>query len=102
MSSVTTPQVLVAIGMIALLVYLTRISGYLLGLRIRHIGTLRPVLEALPGCAIIAILVPALRDGTLLDLVALVSVVSIMWFTNSVVLATVVGLGLLVVGANLG
>lgn len=102
MNPVPVSQILLAIALVALLVYLTRISGYLLGLRIRHIGALRPVLEALPGCAIIAILVPALRQGSLLDLVAMVSVVGIMWFTKSVVLATVVGLGLLVVGANLG
>lgn len=101
MNPITTSSVLIAIGLIAVLVYLTRISGYLLGLRIRHIGTLRPVLEALPGCAIIAILVPALRNGSLMDLLAMISVVGLMWVNNSVVLATVVGLGLLLVGHQL-
>ena len=48
---IDSKEVLIAIAMIAVIVYLSRVGGYLLGLQVRHIGGLRPVLEALPGCA---------------------------------------------------
>ena len=77
------------------IVYLTRMGGYFLGLQVRHIGRLRPVLEALPGCALMAILVPAVRQGSLLEFCVLIVVLGLMWFTDNVVLATVAGMGLL-------
>ena len=49
-------SVLVAIGMMAAIVYATRLGGYLVGLQLRHITWLRPIPEALPGCAFMAIL----------------------------------------------
>ena len=82
--------------MMGVIVYLTRVSGYLVGLQLRHIGWLRPVLEALPGCAIMAILVPAARQGSVAEALALGSVLGIMWITDSVVLATLSGLAILV------
>ncbi len=88
-------DVLLVIGAMALVVYLTRVSGYLLGLQVRHIGSLRPVLETLPGCALVAILAPAAWRGSVVELVALASVIALMWFTDSVVLASVVGVGIL-------
>jgi uncharacterized membrane protein len=83
---------------IASIVYLTRVSGYLVGQRLRHISGLQPVLETLPGCAMMAILVPAVRQGNLVDLVSLVVVVGLMWKTDNVVLATVAGMLILVLG----
>lgn len=77
---------------IALVVYLTRIAGYLLGQRLRHIGRLRPVLEALPGCALMALIVPAVYRGSLIDLSALVFVVIVMWKWDNIVAATFGGL----------
>ena len=49
----------------------------------------------LPGCAIMVILVPAAKQGAVIDFVALGLVIGIMWFTRSVALASVVGLGVL-------
>lgn len=100
MDSVPIHSAVLVIAMMAVLVYLTRIGGYLVGQRIRHIGALRPVLEALPGCAIIAIVVPALYRGSMIDALALACVVLIMWFSNSVALATMIGLGVLLVGGG--
>ena len=91
-------NILIAIAMMASIVYLSRVSGYLIGLQFRHIGRLRPVLEALPGCAIMAILVPAVRQGDVTDFVALLCVVGLMWKTDNVVIATVVGLIVLILG----
>lgn len=94
-------NVLLAIGLMAAIVYLTRACGYFIGLQFRHIGGLRPILEALPGCAIMAILLPAVRQGDLVDLLSLICVLGLMWKTDNVVLATVVGLAVLLFGAHL-
>lgn len=85
----------------AIVVYLTRAGGYLLGLQIKHIGRLRPVLEILPGCAFMAILVPAVRQGSLIDAIALAAVVGVMWKTDNVALASLLGLSVLMVGPAL-
>lgn len=94
-------SVLLAIGMMAAIVYLTRACGYFIGLQFRHIGGIRPVLEALPGCAIMAILLPAVRQGDLVDLLSLSCVLALMWKTDNVVLATVVGLAVLFSGTHI-
>lgn len=90
--------VLVTIAMMAAIVYATRLGGYLVGLQIRHIGWLRPVLEALPGCAFMAILVPAVRQGSVSEIIAMACVVGLMWLNDNVVVATVAGMVVLIVG----
>ena len=90
-----------AIALMALVVYLSRAGGYLVGLQFRHIGQLRPVLEALPGCALMAILAPAAWNGSPLEIVALFSVILLMWLTDSVIAASVIGLGILLGGDSL-
>ena len=87
--------------MVALIVYGTRISGYLVGQKLRHIKGLRPVLETLPGCAMMAILVPAVREGSLVDFIALGLVLGLMWVTNNVIVATISGLVFLLFGHQL-
>ena len=91
-------SILIAIGMMALIVYLTRLTGYFVGLQLRHIQGIRPVLEALPGCAFMAILVPATRSGSFSEIVAMACVVLIMWRSNNVMLATGTGLAILLLG----
>ena len=98
---VGSSEVLIAIAMVASIVYLSRVGGYLLGLQVRHIGGLRPVLEALPGCAFMAILVPVVRQGSPIEIIALLCVIGLMWKSNSVVLATTVGMSVLVLGEPL-
>ena len=93
--------VLVTISMMATIVYATRLGGYLVGLQIRHIGWLRPILEALPGCAFMAILVPAVRQGNIAEVTAMACVIGIMWKTDNVVIATVAGVIVLIVGEPL-
>jgi uncharacterized membrane protein len=97
---ISSKEVLIAIAMMASIVYLSRVGGYLLGLQVRHIGGLRPVLEALPGCAFMAILVPAVRQGNVIEIIALLCVIGLMWKTNSVVLATTTGMAVLVLGES--
>ena len=87
--------VLATIAMMAIIVYLTRITGYFVGLQLRHIRGIQPVLEALPGCAFMAILAPAVRQGTSSEILAMACVVLIMWRSNNVVIATSVGMAVL-------
>ena len=94
-------EVILTIAVVAAIVYATRLGGYLLGLQVRHIGWIRPVLETLPGCALMAILVPALRRGNLIELAAMLSVVGIMWKTDNVIIATVTGMSVLIFGEKL-
>lgn len=89
---------LLAIAMMAAIVYLTRVTGYFIGLQLRHIRGIQPVLEALPGCAFMAILAPAIRQGSVSEILAMTCVVLIMWRTNNVVMATGVGMAMLLIG----
>ena len=89
---------MLTIIMMAGIVYLTRVSGYFIGLQFRHIGGLRPILEALPGCAMMAILVPAVRQGDIIDFISLVVVLGMMWKTNNVVISSVLGMAILLFG----
>ncbi len=89
---------LLVIFMMAAIVYLTRLTGYFIGLQLRHIQGIRPVLEALPGCAFMAILAPAVRQGNLAEIAAMACVVLIMWRSNNVVVATGTGLAVLLFG----
>ena len=99
LTMVDTPSTLIAIAMMAGIVYLTRLSGYFVGLRLRHIKGIQPVLEALPGCAFMAILAPAVRQGSASEIVAMICVILIMWRSNNVVLATSTGMAVLLFGA---
>ncbi|MDH3388271.1 MAG: AzlD domain-containing protein [Gammaproteobacteria bacterium] len=91
---------LIAIAMMALIVYLTRMTGYFIGLQLRHIRGIQTVLEALPGCAFMAILAPAIRQGSLSEIVAMACVILIMWRSNNVVIATSVGMAVLLFGGS--
>jgi len=99
MPMIDTPTTLTAIAMMAAIVYLTRLSGYFVGLRLRHIKGIQPVLEALPGCAFMAILVPAARQGSISEIIALACVILIMWRSSNVVISTGVGMAVLLFGA---
>ena len=90
----------VAIAMIASIVYLTRVTGYFIGLQLRHIRGIQPVLEALPGCAFMAILAPAVRQGSSSEILAMACVVFIMWRSNNVVISTGVGMAVLLFGGS--
>ncbi len=89
---------LIAIAMMAMIVYLTRLSGYFIGLQLRHIAGIKPILEALPGCAFMAILVPAVKHGNSSEVIAILCLVLVMWRTNNVVLSTITGMAVLFAG----
>ena len=94
-------DVLIVIAMMALIVYATRAGGYLLGLQLRRIEGIKPILEALPGCAFMAILVPAARQGSVVEVISMICVLAIMWKTNNVVIAAVTGVVVLLFGDSI-
>ncbi len=91
-------SILIIIVLMAGIVYLTRLSGYFIGLQLRHISGIKPILEALPGCAFMAILAPAVRQGSLSEVIAMACLVALMWLTNNVVISTIVGMTVLFAG----
>ncbi|MGD2171428.1 MAG: AzlD domain-containing protein [Gammaproteobacteria bacterium] len=95
---IDTQNTLTAIAIMAAVVYLTRATGYFVGLQLRHIRGIQPVLEALPGCAFMSILAPAARQGSISEIVAMACVILIMWRSNNVVLATCTGMAVLLIG----
>jgi len=88
---------LIAIGMMAIIIYVTRLCGYFVGLQLRHIRGIQPVLEALPGCAFMAILLPSLRNANFDELITMTCLVSIMWITNNVMVSTIIGVAVLLI-----
>ena len=88
-------SILLVIAMMAAVVYLTRVSGYFIGLQLRHISGIKPILETLPGCAFMAILVPAVRQGSLSEIIAMVCLIALMWRTNNVAMSTIVSMTIL-------
>jgi len=90
--------ILIIITLMAVIVYLTRLSGYFIGLQLRHISGIKPILETLPGCAFMAILVPAVRQGSLSEIIAMACLITLMWRTNNVAISTIVGMAALFAG----
>ena len=88
-------SVVITIAVMAIIVYSTRIGGYLLGLSVRNIPGIKPILEVLPGCALMAVIVPSIRHGNVAELLAMLFVVALMWMTDNVALATSVGVAVL-------
>ena len=86
---------LITLAMMAAIVYMTRLGGYLLGLSVRNIPGITPILKTLPGCAFMAILAPAVRQGNASEILAMLLVVGLMWVTDNVALASIVGITVL-------
>ena len=83
--------ILITIAVMAVIVYLTRAGGYLLGLSVRRLPGIEPILRTLPGCAFMAILAPAVRQGNPVEMLSMLLVVVLMWKTDNVALATIAG-----------
>lgn len=91
----------VAIAMIVLIVFSSRLAGYLLGSRVSEDGVVRRLFDVLPGCAIAAVVAPVIFRATPVEMVALATASLLLWFTSSTGLALGAGLALLIAGAHL-
>ena len=49
------------------------------------------------GCALMAVIAPAVRQGNAAELLAIILVVALMWMTDNVAPATIVGVGVLLI-----
>ena len=93
-------SILIAIAIMALVVYSTRMGGYFIGLQLRHISGIKPVLDVLPGCAFMAILVPAVRHGSVAEILSMACLLGVMWLTNNVVISTLLAMVVLFWGSH--
>ena len=91
-------SILIVILLMMAIVYLTRAGGYFIGLQLRHISGIKQILGVLPGCAFMAILVPAVRQGSIPEIISMALLIVVMWFTNNVVLSTILALITLILG----
>ncbi|WP_164516380.1 AzlD family protein [Minwuia thermotolerans] len=98
----TGTEAWLAIGLVALVVFASRASGYFLGSKVREDGRLRRLFDVLPGCAIAAVIAPVIVRAGAVEIVALAAAASLLWFTHNLGLALASGLVVLIAGANLG
>jgi len=89
-----------AIVMIVLIVFTSRLGGYLLGARVSEDGIVRRLFDVLPGCAIAAVVAPVIFRATPVEIGALAIASLLLWFTSSTGLALGAGLALLIAGAH--
>lgn len=92
----------IAIVLVALVVFTSRLSGYFLGSWVKEGGRLRRLFDVLPGCAIAAVIAPVVFRAGPTELVALAAAAALLWFTHNIGIALGAGLALLVAGANMG
>lgn len=90
-----------AVLMMAVIVFGTRLAGYLLGSRVPEQGRLRRLLEALPGCAIAAVCAPALLTAGPVQFAGLAVAWGALWLSGNATLALLSGLGVLLAGGHL-
>jgi uncharacterized membrane protein len=89
-----------AIVMIVVIVFASRMGGYLLGARIAEGGVLRRLFDVLPGCAIASVVAPVIFRASPVEIVSLAAASLLLWFTSSMGLALGSGLALLIAGAH--
>lgn len=90
-------DVLLASLVMAIVVLFTRSIGYLVGSHFRGLHRYKDVLEALPGCAMMSLIFPALLQANPTEITALIATAALMWVSNNVALATICGLLILIV-----
>ena len=81
-----------------LTIYLTRVGGYWLASRVTFNKYIEAWLGYLPGCILISIVAPSLLTAKPLEWLAAVLTIFMMWRSNNLLLAMVVGIGTVAVG----
>ncbi len=67
----------------------------MLGMGFQRAERFKGVLEVLPGCAMMALIVPGALGGSTYEVLALGVTSVTMWKTGSVAIATILGIGIL-------
>jgi uncharacterized membrane protein len=95
-------ETLLTIFGMALVTYGTRVGGYWLSRRLPEHGRLRAGLNVLPGAVLISLVIPSLASGGLAGVAAAAATVAAMVLSRSVLLALLVGVGLVYVLRSAG
>ena len=90
----------IAIAMMALIVWATRLGGYALASWLVRGPLAQRVLQGLPGCAFAAILAPAVLRGGVIEAAVLVVTLGAYHVTGRMMVALGLGIGLLILGAH--
>ena len=89
-----------AIAITAVRVYATRLAGYVGGRIIRLDGRARRIVNALPGCALAAIVAPAVMRGTMLDVAIVLGTLALYLWSGRMILSLMLGVALCVVSGH--
>lgn len=87
------PTALLAILLMAIVTYLTRVSGYWLMGRVTISPRIERALNYLPGCVLISLVVPATVEEGLPGIVALAATAIAMRRWNNLLVAMIAGVG---------
>lgn len=87
------------IAVLAVMTYLTRVTGYLIGSRIPEESRLYRIIQTLPGCALSAVVAPSLVRGTPLDTAAVIAAAAVFHFSGQILTALLTGLAISVAGS---
>lgn len=102
--NVTQPDILTAyltIGLIALVVFTMRYAGILLGTVLAGSSPkVQRVINALPGCAMAAVVAPAALRGSPTDIAAVAITFGLYLWTGRTILCLLVGVSLCILGAH--
>ena len=98
MPTPTDLTVMLAITGAALATYCLRLGGLLLAEHLPRNGGFRRFMEALPGTILLSLIAPGIFSAGLLGSVAALATALCAWKTRSVLLAMVLGMGVVAVG----
>lgn len=94
--------VLVAIGVVAGVTYLTRLGGWFIGARLAPGSTAHGLFEALPGCALAAVVATSALLTLWAGLVAVMTTGGLYLWSGRALPAMLAGVAITVAGAHLG
>lgn len=95
-----TAIVYTAIALTAVTVFALRLAGFLGGRMVNLDGRARRIVNALPGCALAAIVAPAAMRGTPVDVAIVVGIFAMFLWTGRTVLCLMLGVGLCVLSGH--
>jgi uncharacterized membrane protein len=87
------PEAMVAIVLMAIVTYATRIGGYWLMGRVTLSPRVAATLASLPGAVLASLVVPAVLEEGIAGVVALAATAAAMWWRGNLLLAMVAGIG---------
>lgn len=91
---ITNVKAVIAVALMGLVVYTTRISGYWLAGRLQINNRIKAWLEYLPGCILISIVAPFVLTGDILQIIGASATIAVMYFSRNLLLSMIAGIGI--------